>query len=346
MAVSLSPIDSIKAFERSIVAEVKMGLMSMESACGTNLAVLLARIRHMGKTVPMEQVTNAIEYLTDDRGTFNALQRKEVAETVKSVRKSHIVESSSRKGWTMQSHQFLHVYILAMIWAAMMSADTIENKMKLFATFMIKNLGLRHPDNKTKKLGLVIICIASNLELDPQSFYDTLHKFGDCIERKRSSISNNQTMIEFPQDPNEFLNVYPDAFGDTDPPVDCRIDIAKIPEMMRGDVAPSRSTNSNVVKRKISKSNVELCEQPSAIARREQSPNADLVGLLRDMMNRDASTSRDASDVQLRRLVTSLRSQSNLTPPQQDTEPSGASSIVAQQVERMTTHMSLIRGAS
>ena len=60
--MQVSPVDTIKAIEKNVLAEVKMGLSELELAYGNALPTLLQRIRQMGQTVRMDQVTDALEY--------------------------------------------------------------------------------------------------------------------------------------------------------------------------------------------------------------------------------------------------------------------------------------------
>ena len=64
----------------------------------------------------------------------------------------------------MQSHKFLHHYLPASKWAVLQSLDTLSNKMTVMASFMIESLGIRHADQATKKLAVVICTMASGLE--------------------------------------------------------------------------------------------------------------------------------------------------------------------------------------
>ena len=60
--MQVSPVDTIKAIEKHVLAEVKMGLSELEPACGNALPTVLQRIRQMGQTVPMDQVTDGVPH--------------------------------------------------------------------------------------------------------------------------------------------------------------------------------------------------------------------------------------------------------------------------------------------
>ena len=119
---------------------------------------------------------------------------------VKQSQKSEIVGSKSKKGWAMQTHLFLFNYLPALLWSILESSETIENKLKQLAAFMVQNLGLRHPCNTTKKMAINIVLIASKQEVPPQRAYDLLHDFGNYMDQKRIAIQSAQTLEVFFED--------------------------------------------------------------------------------------------------------------------------------------------------
>ena len=241
-----NPLSVIKAVERFIRAEVGMGTMGAEASCAANIQVLVTRLRALVE-VTMDDSTEVLEYTAIDNGTFNLHQRREISDVVKAmVRSSDRAAPAGRRGWQMQKHQFLHFYLTARLWAALFSRDTVENKMKLLAVFMLNNLGLHHPDTETKRLAIVVILIASNIECGPQQCYDHFHEFGRIMDQKRTSCNTSQTKDVFPEQVADFVRIYPEAYGPDDPPVECRIDVTTIPERMRPDLFPARYTNDNV----------------------------------------------------------------------------------------------------
>ena len=311
--MQVSPVDTIKAIEKNVLAEVKMGLSELEPACGNALPTLLQRIRQMGQTVPMDQVTDALEYLTEEHNTFNLPQRREIAEVVKQSQKSEIVGAKSKKGWTMQTHLYLYNYLPALLWSILESNETLENKLKQLAAFMVQNLGLRHPCNTTKKMAVNIVLIASKQEVPPQRAYDLLHGFADFMDQKRTGIHSAQTIETFFEDVKKFQQIYPTAYGERDPPVECRIDLTSMPERMRKDITPSRSTNDNVVRQRKSKKSTPvqavdhspfaatnqtamLATQQSFMQPPQPNANTELVGLLRSIMQRQDTLEASQKD--------------------------------------------------
>ena len=223
----------------------------------------------------------------------------------------------------MQTHLFLFNYLPALLWGILESSETIENKLKQLAAFMVQNLGLRHPCNTTKKIAINIVLIASKQEVPPQRAYDLLHDFGNYMDQKRTAIQSAQTLEVFFEDVNEFQQIYPTAYGERDPPVECRIDLTSMPERLRKDITPSRSINDNVIRGAKSKiSLVPSVEPPSIVSTNQtatlatqqsfmqppqQNANAELVSILRSIMQR-----QDTMEASQRDRLPSLASQSTL----------------------------------
>jgi hypothetical protein len=137
----------------------------------------------------------------------------------------------------------MHRYWPAKVWAVAHSSDSLKNKFRYIATFMCNNLGLRHPDEQTKKLVVVCVLIASNLDPGPDEAYEHVREFSAIMDQKRSSTTSAQTMTTFPADPADFMKLFPSAYGEEDPPVKCRIDDPLIKERCRKDITPTRSSN-------------------------------------------------------------------------------------------------------
>jgi len=109
----IPPIDAIRATEKFIASEVKMGIVSSEDACAVQLPSLVERIRNM-TDVTMEQATEANEHLANDNGMFNVDQRREIATVIRAVVQSNIATSTSSEktrlcrrigGWSTTSQR-------------------------------------------------------------------------------------------------------------------------------------------------------------------------------------------------------------------------------------------------
>jgi len=276
---SMTPLEVIKAFERHLQSEVQMGLSTIQHACANIMPTIVARLRQI-KDVQMEHATEANEYLITGNGTFSFDERKELSGIIKASIKSDVVTPTTKAGHTMQTHTHIHRYLPSKIWAVAQSTDTLQNKMRVVATFLCRHIGLVHPDEKTKKLIVVILIICSKLEPSPEQSYTYIRDFGNIYEQKRTSGHYIQTLKNFPKDPADFIKLYPDAFGE-DTPVACAIDESAIIERCRKEVTPARSSNAYV------KQQSSTCQQIVA-ARPSPSPQLamqpDLVNLLQQFM--------------------------------------------------------------
>ena len=105
------------------------------------------------------------------------------------------------------------------------------------------------------------------------------------METKRSSIQSAQTMTNFPRDPNEFMQVFPSAYGPEDLPVTCTLDEVVLIENCKSETAPVRNTNSKVHQRTLSASSIVPHRQQQGQADQTQSVNAVLVQMLQQFMN-------------------------------------------------------------
>ena len=108
-----TPVEVIKAVEKHVMSQHSMGLCSKEESCQAHLQMLLGRLRRM-RDVPMSDVTTADEYLAQDQGTFNALQRQQLAEVLQAVMTDGAAPPV-KNGMTMQSHKYIHKTIPAKV---------------------------------------------------------------------------------------------------------------------------------------------------------------------------------------------------------------------------------------
>ena len=217
-----SPVEFIRAVEQHICSEVSLGLITKDAACAKHLPMLLGRLRVL-KNIPMPDVTACNSYLASSECLFAAEQRTEMAKLVQSLMAAGPKQSGSRAGYTMQSNKYLHKYLNSNMWATLLSDDAVKNKMQQLAVYMLKHLGIRLPDEFTKKLATVIVLVASGLDPTPQEAYDHVQEFGRIFDQKRSSMQHVQTLDAFPEDPSQFCAIYPTAFGQNMLPVDCRL---------------------------------------------------------------------------------------------------------------------------
>jgi hypothetical protein len=137
-----SPLNVIKAIEKYVKSEITMGLTSDDVACAQQMPNIVTRIKTM--TIDHDQACAAYKHLGSAGSIFNEEQRKEIAAAIKASMASNVVAPTARHGFTMQTHKFVHKYLPAKLWAVLFSSETMENKMRYFASFLVKHLGLRH----------------------------------------------------------------------------------------------------------------------------------------------------------------------------------------------------------
>ena len=270
-----------------------MGIATREDACGNHLPIVINRMRNL-KGVAMDHVTAANEHLSASVALFNVEQRHEIAKAIKAVMQSDCVTPTTKHGVTMQTHMHLHEYMPAKLWAILSSTEPLTNKFKHLASFMVQNLGLRHPCQQTKKSVVVTILVASDLDPDPQAAYGFINDFSEIVAQKRSSIPFAATMVQFPQDPQKFIRVYPGAYGDAHPPVASRVDESVIRERSRPDITPCRSSN-----KKVSRNVSQRTRNDSMI--KEESPDTSMNGTLLQILQHFmmGKNTRVPDDIQL-----------------------------------------------
>ena len=278
-----TPLEVVHAFERHVTSEAAMGLSTLEGAVAGVMPVLSTRLRKLPK-VSMEEATALNEYLAKDNGTFNLEQRREISKLVKPLIESDVAKTVVKQGAATQSHQHQHHYYPAKLWDMLSSDAEMEVKLRAVSAFYCQNLGLRNPDEPTKRQAVVIAYIASGLSPEPSEAYNMVRKFSKIMDQKRDSIQSAQTMSTFPKDPSEFTLIYPTAFGEQDPPVACRIDETLIAERCRSDMTPCRNTNA-LIATPPSSSSLRVSQQPKTTQSANDNSMQSLVfGLMERLM--------------------------------------------------------------
>ena len=148
-----------------------------------------------------------------------------------------------RSTHTEQEHNFLHNYFPNSVWAILRSDETLKNKMKHCADFMVRVLGLRHPSAKTKRLAVVIMHVASHMDPEPQRAYDDMQDFSVAMKCKRDVIKSTALLKTYPEDPAIFCARFPRVYPDNDPPVVCPLCESAIRSRCCKEVTPCRNSN-------------------------------------------------------------------------------------------------------
>jgi hypothetical protein len=76
--------------------------------------------------------------------------------------------TSDDAGRKQQTCPTLHNYLVDSLWSAFGSTDSVGNKLRLMADFMLSTLGLRRPSETTQVLAIAIIHVAGGLSPNPE----------------------------------------------------------------------------------------------------------------------------------------------------------------------------------
>ena len=262
-----SPKELVQAAGRHVRSQVTLGRYNMKDACARQLPRLLEQVRSLEGLI-QAHLTELNEYLEAERGTFSGEERTEisaVAEQCFEVANASKVDTPTEEGF--QKHYHMQHWYPDWLWSIIMSTDTMSAKLQQTAEFWIEQLGLRDPDEKTKRLGVAICEAASSTPIDPQQSYDRVHELAGYIRTKKTVIPGTQTVRNFQKDPKSFMAKYPNAYAKDHPPVKCRIDEKKIRERNNKEIIPCRDSNKKVrTKRTSSEVGAQSQIQPASSA--------------------------------------------------------------------------------
>ena len=141
-----------------------------------------------------------------------------------------------------QSIPNLFDYLTDSLWSALASVDSLENKMRLLAEFVMCQLGCRRPSEPTRVLAVAIIHEASGLHPHPITAHSHVKQFATFVALKRKSVRGVETLQRFPDDPQDFVRLYPHAYTVDQPPTPSRCDKVAIIERCTPAITPSRSS--------------------------------------------------------------------------------------------------------
>jgi hypothetical protein len=88
-------------------------------------------------TIDHDQACPAYEHLGPTGSISNEEQCKEITAAMKASMASNVVAPTARHGFTMQTHKFVHKYLPAKLWEVLFSSETMKNKMRFFASFLV-----------------------------------------------------------------------------------------------------------------------------------------------------------------------------------------------------------------
>ena len=169
------------------------------------------------------EYTLALEALSVDDGPFDNAQRLRIAQVIQGmVGDDRDVAAASNKSTVKeQSCKFIFNYYTETIWGVLESQDTPKNKFTQTSNLLVDVMGLRNPDQQTKRLIVSCQHIASGEQADPTKAYQDVQLLNDILRNKRATSRGNQTLRVFPENPQEFIDRYPGAYPDGSGPVEC-----------------------------------------------------------------------------------------------------------------------------
>jgi hypothetical protein len=198
--------------------------------------------------IPTIVSSQVLEALGDSHNPFPAPVKESLASSLLDIVASQARGfTSDATGRKQQSCPTLHNYLVDSLWAAFGSTDSVDNKLRLMADFMLSTLGLRRPSETTQVLAVAIIHVTSGLSPNPEHAYRRVHDFKPIMKTKRSFVRGAENIRIFPEDPADFQRLFPSAYLPGEPPVACRVDVVSVLERCRADVTPARNSSSRVV---------------------------------------------------------------------------------------------------
>lgn len=205
------------------------------------------------KDMPRDLVdcTAVHDELDKEDGPFSSEQRLAMKRAVSAhMANSPALAAGSGSGSgdsKAQTHLYIHNYITDKLWCSLLSKDvSFDGKLEGVASFFIDQLRLRHPNEDTSKNAVAIVALCCGRELTPDEAYGSLNKFKAKIVAKRGLKPEASSLRLFPEDPTDFMVMYPQAYIECEPPVATRLDPNRIRQSTRKDLMPARSSNKNI----------------------------------------------------------------------------------------------------
>ena len=156
------------------------------------------------------------------------------------------VAPAQRQTSKQQTNKHLANYLPASVWAMLFADDSLINKFRNLAEFMVTALGLRNPCEKTRQIAVGIVLLASGEDPEPDVAYQHIQRFAEIMSTKRQTVQSRQTIMTFPEDPAPFANSFPDAFGPDDKPIGPRINLHDLAQRCTKGAIPLRCSNKKI----------------------------------------------------------------------------------------------------
>lgn len=158
-----------------------------------------------------------------------------------------VAASSVRHTVKEQSFTKSYNYYPDALWGSLKSDDTMRNKFKQMANFMVDIVQCRNPDQNSKRIMVSTVHVASGTQPDPEEAYRDVVQFSEILKTKRDANRHGmQSMRVFPDDPQDFIARYPSAYPENMHPVKCKVSIADILERATKSRTPLRLNNATL----------------------------------------------------------------------------------------------------
>ena len=152
---------------------------------------------------------NALEEMAKATPAFSKAQRDTMASAVSAYMQGSDVAIAG-KSKQMQNHPNITGALTESLWSVICDAQlSLDDKCEEFVKHCVAILGLRKPNDATLKDILGILEMCSKKELTPDERLSWIGNIRDKFKDQRSLFPGRQTMREFPNDVNDFLQCHP-----------------------------------------------------------------------------------------------------------------------------------------
>jgi hypothetical protein len=184
---------------------------------------------------------NAQEVFTDEQ--CRQLKSSVTARIRSGGAGGHVDTSRPAPGQS-QHHDYIYNYLTNDRWRILMdSAVSNESRIDTIIDQMLE-VGCDHFSENTKRLVVAIAVVASGCTVSPHVANGLIGKVKQSLELKRKLRDHAvRTMLVFPEQVQDFINLHQGLYKDDSPPVGCKLDIGTIKYTASPKFVPLRGTN-------------------------------------------------------------------------------------------------------
>lgn len=180
------------------------------------------------------------EELNKEGCIFNDDERKVIGEAVAShSRSGNALTDASDK----QVHMHFHNYMTEALWAEQLRGDIdLDSKLNAMARFAQKTVGLVRCHETTYAALTAITLRASGCMLDPtqaKAKVEQLKRFMASLRKQNNPVA---TFKDFPENVDDFIQVYPNHYDPGHPAVPPRVPVQDLMDMRNPDIVPCRGS--------------------------------------------------------------------------------------------------------